>query len=89
MEGPRQGRGTREKSRRGVEAAMSTWREGGRGMGREGTKGEEGKSKREQKQESEEGASSSIYSVRHSWLLPGNCGVEHTWLLPGNCGGGA
>lgn len=27
---------------------MSMWREGGKGMGREGTEGEEGKSKREQ-----------------------------------------
>ena len=65
---------------------MSMWRKGGRGMGREGTKGEEGKSKGEKEQESEEGASSLFYSVRHTWLFPANCGEEHTWLLPGNAG---
>lgn len=55
---------------------MSMWREAGRGTGREGRKGKRVRS----------GESSLFYSVRHSCLLPGNCGVEHTWLLPGNCG---
>lgn len=41
------------------------------------------KSKGKQEQEGEEGAS---FIVRHSWLLPGNCGAEHTWLLPSSCG---
>jgi len=45
---------------------------------------EEGK----REQEREEGQAAP-FRVRHSWLLPGNCGAEHTWLLPGNCGGGA
>jgi len=55
---------------------MSMWRGGGREMGREGTKGEESKSKmaRESKRVRREEASSPFYSVRHTWLLPGNCG---------------
>lgn len=57
---------------------MNMWRERGRRMGRERTKGEEGESKREQEEarerESEEGTSSPLCSVRHTWRLPSNCG---------------
>jgi len=63
----------RERSRRG---------EGERGRGVEahhehmgwGKKGQGGKRVRTREQESEEGASSPFYGVRHTWLLPGNCG---------------
>lgn len=54
---------------------MSTRREGGREIGREGKK-----VKRERKEEQEgkrrEEANSPFYSARHSWLLPGNCGGQ-------------
>jgi len=41
-----------------------------------GEKGQRGKGGREQReQEREEGGISPFYSVRHSWLLPGNCGL--------------
>jgi len=51
---------------------MNTWKEGGREWEERGQMGKEGKSKRGQ--ESEEGASSPFYSVRHTWQLPGNSG---------------
>lgn len=67
--------------------AMSTRREGGREIGREGKKVKrERKEEQEQEGNRREGANSPFYSARHSWLLPGNCGVEYTWMLPGNYG---
>jgi len=48
----------------------------GRGEESESSRGQRGKKvrARKQEQESEEGAGSPLYSVRNTWLLPGNCG---------------
>jgi len=48
---------------------MSMWREVGRGMEREGTKGQENKSKRVRRGQADPFIMSGI-----RWLLPGNCG---------------
>lgn len=64
---------------------MGTWRENGRGGERRDR--EEGmRAAREGKRERRGPAP--LFTVRHCWLLPGNCGVGHTWLLPGSCEGG-
>jgi len=56
---------------------MSTWRDGGDGerWDREGGRKEQEKSKRERR------GPAVPFIVRHSWLLPGNCGAEHTWFV--------
>jgi len=62
----------------------------GSGGKREGLgKGLRAEKKREQRTRERGGGQAAPFIVRHSWLLPGNCGAEHTWLFPGSCEGGA
>lgn len=62
----------RREEKRGEEARHDPVKRRGRGMGREGTKRKErargSRSKRARRGEA------APFSVRHSWLLPGNCG---------------
>ena len=67
---------------------MATWREGGKGMWREGEQeGKRGKSKRVREGG---GGQAALFLVGlPTWLLPGNFGGgPPTWQVPGNCGGG-
>ena len=52
--------------------------ERGEGNGREGAEREKCKREREQESKREEGPNSPFYRVRHTWLLPDNCGAEST-----------
>jgi len=59
----------------------------GMGWGEKG-QGQRGREQRSKSKRERRGQAAPLI-VRHSWLLPGNCGAEHTWLFPGSCEGGA